>query len=102
MTDFTVSHTFDEYNVLIMKITYGEMTFKYTINESYLNKPEDWDCYIAYLRNAKFLEFVNADHQSWEDTLRVRFPAKYIDLYIAEIEKARQDPRIMNPVADIE
>lgn len=93
MSEFHVTHEFDEYNVLTMIVTYYEMTFRYTFSESYLREwSHIWDV------SDKPLVFNSGDIQSWQDNLELEFPSKYNQEYIDALNRAIKDPRINTPV----
>jgi hypothetical protein len=93
MSEFHVTHEFDEYNNLTMIVTYYELVFRYTFSESYLR---DW----SHIRDVsdKPLVFDSGDLQSWQDGLKLEFPSKYNQEYIDALNRAIKDPRINTPV----
>lgn len=94
-----ITHEFDEYNNLMIIITYHGLTFRYQFCESYLLKDEEWDYIIKYVEKSKTFTFDSGDVQSWNDTLSLAFPKKYKGLYIKALNEARKDPRI-NTIVD--
>ena len=94
-----ITHEFDEYNNLAFIVKYHGLTFRYEFSESYLEKAEHWENLIKEIENAKYLRFDSGDVQSWNDTLSLRFPAKYKHLYVQAIREACKDPRI-NTIVD--
>jgi len=93
MSEFTVSHSFDAYNNLIMNINYYDLHFTFIYNESYLKTPEQWDEILATIASSEKLVFTEI-FQSWQNVHIAIFPKKYRQPYIDAVNQARLDPRI--------
>lgn len=95
----SVTHEFDEYNNLSLKINYHNMEFTYIFAESYLLKSDEWQHIISDLDRHNELILDSGDTQSYQPFLSLKLPNEVKVLYINELKKAISCKRI-NTIVD--